>query len=336
VGIGRQSVTQPSSGATTLAIQGTQTGKAGAIRFYSSDDSVQSYIYTDSASGLSLNTATSHPMVFRTANVERMRIDTSGNLLVGTTSNSVYNDVSGTGIALNAGQIQIAGTGAPLYVNRQGSNGTVAEFRKDGATVGSIGAYNGVPYIGYAGGAGGGIMFNGASIEPTALGSSRTNGANDIGSVTYRWRDIYLSGGVYLGGTAAANKLDDYEEGTFTATLKGGSTGSITATDAEYTKIGNTVHCRIAFINVNTTGYSGHLRVEGLPFPAGDSGLRNVCTPAMYRIGAFTADYVIGLLESSTHVNFYGVKSANTWNTVAHDAGSGRYLEFNITYNTNA
>jgi len=47
---------------------------------------VQSYIYTDSSSGLSLNTATSHPMVFRTVNVERMRIDTSGNLLVGTTS----------------------------------------------------------------------------------------------------------------------------------------------------------------------------------------------------------------------------------------------------------
>jgi hypothetical protein len=182
-------------------------------------------------------------------------------------------------------------------------------------------------------------MFNGAAIEPTSLGSSRTSGANDIGSVTYRWRNIHLSGGVVFGATGGnvnSKTLDDYEEGSFTATLKGGSSGTLTATDAEYTKIGNTVHCRVAFINVNTTGYSGHLRVEGLPFPAGDSGLRNVCTPAMYRIGAFTADYVIGLLESSTHVNFYGVKSANTWNTVAHDAGASRYLEFNITYNTNA
>jgi hypothetical protein len=28
-----------------------------------------------------------------------------------------------------------------------------------------------------------------------------------------RFKDLYLSGGVYLGGTVAANKLDDYETG---------------------------------------------------------------------------------------------------------------------------
>jgi hypothetical protein len=270
-----------------------------------------------------------------------MRITGEGNTLIGGTNPApVSNNVAGISLRAVNGEAQISVDGAAaLYLNRKTNDGDIAVFRKDGAAVASIGAYNGVPYIGYQGGAGGGIMFNGAAIEPTALGSSRTSGANDIGSVTYRWRNIHLSGGVVFGATGGnvnSKTLDDYEEGSFTATLKGGSSGTITATDAEYTKIGNTVHCRVAFINVNTTGYSGHLRVEGLPFPAGDSGLRNVCTPAMYRIGAFTADYVIGLLESSTHVNFYGVKSANTWNTVAHDAGASRYLEFNITYNTNA
>jgi hypothetical protein len=270
-----------------------------------------------------------------------MRITGEGNTLIGGTNPApVSNNVAGISLRAVNGEAQISVDGAAaLYLNRKTNDGDIAVFRKDGAAVASIGAYNGVPYIGYQGGAGGGIMFNGAAIEPTSLGSSRTSGANDIGSVTYRWRNIHLSGGVVFGATGGnvnSKTLDDYEEGSFTATLKGGSSGTITATDAEYTKIGNTVHCRVAFINVNTTGYSGHLRVEGLPFPAGDSGLRNVCTPAMYRIGAFTADYVIGLLESSTHVNFYGVKSANTWNTVAHDAGASRYLEFNITYNTNA
>jgi hypothetical protein len=270
-----------------------------------------------------------------------MRITGEGNTLIGGTNPApVSNNVAGISLRAVNGEAQISVDGAAaLYLNRKTNDGDIAVFRKDGAAVASIGAYNGVPYIGYQGGAGGGIMFNGAAIEPTALGSSRTSGANDIGSVTYRWRNIHLSGGVVFGATGGnvnSKTLDDYEEGSFTATLKGGSSGTLTATDAEYTKIGNTVHCRVAFINVNTTGYSGHLRVEGLPFPAGDSGLRNVCTPAMYRIGAFTADYVIGLLESSTHVNFYGVKSANTWNTVAHDAGASRYLEFNITYNTNA
>ena len=41
-----------------------------------------------------------------------------------------------------------------------------------------------------------------------------------LGNATYRFKDAYLSGGVYLGGTGAANFLDDYEVGTFTATIR--------------------------------------------------------------------------------------------------------------------
>jgi hypothetical protein len=78
VGIGRTSISQPSAGATTLAIQGTDNNKAGAIRLYSADDSVSAWIYSDSGNGLSLNTATSHPMVFRTSATERLRIDADG------------------------------------------------------------------------------------------------------------------------------------------------------------------------------------------------------------------------------------------------------------------
>ena len=43
----------------------------------------------------------------------------------------------------------------------------------------------------------------------------------DIGSSSKRFKDLYLSGGAYLGGTGAANKLDDYEEGTWTPTSGG-------------------------------------------------------------------------------------------------------------------
>lgn len=88
VGIGRASVAQPSAGATTLAIQGTSTTKGGAIQLYSSDDSVAAYIYPDSSSGLSINTSTSHPIVFRTAATERMRIDSSGRVGIKTTPNA--------------------------------------------------------------------------------------------------------------------------------------------------------------------------------------------------------------------------------------------------------
>jgi len=82
VGINRQNIIQPSAGATTLAIQGTVNDKAGAIRLYSADDSVAAYIYPDSVNGLSINTSTSHPIVFRTVGSEAARIDTSGNVTI--------------------------------------------------------------------------------------------------------------------------------------------------------------------------------------------------------------------------------------------------------------
>ena len=38
-----------------------------------------------------------------------------------------------------------------------------------------------------------------------------TDATGDLGLSNRRFKDAYLSGGVYLGGTGAANKLDDYE-----------------------------------------------------------------------------------------------------------------------------
>jgi hypothetical protein len=65
-----------------------------------------------------------------------------------------------------------------------------------------------------------------------------------------------------------ANTLDDYEEGTFTATLKGNVSDPTTpvTTTGVYTKVGNLVTVIIEFNNVNTTGASGEVSVTGLPF----------------------------------------------------------------------
>ena len=51
--------------------------------------------------------------------------------------------------------------------------------------------------------------------------------SHDLGAGGARWKDLYLSGGVYLGGTGSANKLDDYEEGTWTPTAAQGITGLV-------------------------------------------------------------------------------------------------------------
>ena len=66
---------------------------------------------------------------------ERMRIDSSGNLLVGQTAQN-YN-VVGASIGSD-GLIRSANTGQVTAFNRKGSHGAISVFYKDGVTVGSI------------------------------------------------------------------------------------------------------------------------------------------------------------------------------------------------------
>jgi hypothetical protein len=118
-----------------------------------------------------------------------------GSVLVGTTSNSVYNDSSGTGIALNTGQIQIAGTGTPLYVNRQGSDGDLVDFRKDGSTVGNIGTIGTDMYIGTTDT---GLRFLDSSnaIIPARgdTGATRDDSIS-FGTASARYDNIYATNG---------------------------------------------------------------------------------------------------------------------------------------------
>lgn len=89
-----------------------------------------------------------------------------------------------------------------------------------------------------------------------------------IGTVS----DITLSGGVYLGGTGSANKLEDYEEGTFTAQMfddNSGGNASSTTNTGYYTKIGQLVSVTFSLLNINTSGLTGpNVAYFTLPFTA--------------------------------------------------------------------
>ena len=76
------------------------------------------------------------PVVIGTNNTERMRIDSSGNLLVGKTTTAVNTQ----GIQLGSnGRFYATSDGAESAVfNRKTSDGTIADFRKDNTSVGSI------------------------------------------------------------------------------------------------------------------------------------------------------------------------------------------------------
>jgi hypothetical protein len=82
----------------------------------------------------------------------------------------------------------------------------------------------------------------------------------------------------FHGDTAAANSLDDYEEGTFTPTYGWGSSsqsGFTTSSNyGRYTKIGRLVHIQF-WTNFTATPSSNSTLQIQLPFPsANDSGYR--------------------------------------------------------------
>ena len=126
-----------------------------------------------------------------------------GNVLVGKTA--VNNALVGVQL-MTDGSINPTVSGDTVArFNRLSNDGEVIRIQKDTALIGAIGTYNGVPWIGYQGGAGGGIMFNGSSIEPTLLGSSRSNNTNDIGSSNYKWRYGYFGTAVNTHDLVATN-----------------------------------------------------------------------------------------------------------------------------------
>jgi hypothetical protein len=88
-------------------------------------------------------------------------------------------------------------------------------------------------------------------------------------SLTEKVRIIPSGGITFNGDTAAANALDDYEEGTWTPVLRQDgtpNTATYTTQSGTYTKIGNIV---TVFYDINTssiTAGSGFLNIGDLPF----------------------------------------------------------------------
>ena len=155
-----------------------------------------------------------------------------------------------------------------LGLNRLSSDGTVLEIRKDSTIVGSIGTLSSDLYLG-TGNTTLTFIDGSRDIAPTGTNGAQDGDVISLGNANHRFKDAYLSGGVYLGGTGAANKLDDYEEGTWTpALVQSGLVGSITVNSADYTKLGNvvTVNCYISY--ALTTVGTGAVTLTGLPYTA--------------------------------------------------------------------
>ena len=228
-------------------------------------------LYTGGNGGVSA-IASDSVLAFATADTERMRIDASGNLLVGKTAS----DYAVEGVEIRSNEVLITkSTTNPLNV-RNGQNGGLIAFTSGSSSVGSIGVASGDNfYIGATAANHTGLQFADNVIVPM-VALSNSDATTDLGASTVRFKDLYLSGrayindgikldsgdGIYFGqdGTAA-NKLDDYEEGTWSVT----SAVGLTITSAVYTRVGRVVHL-VADITFASGSASGSDAALALPF----------------------------------------------------------------------
>jgi hypothetical protein len=128
---------------------------------------------------------------------------------VGTTNPYPHLFTSGKGFAINQGTfgIDAACDNIVGIFNRTGTDGSILEFKKDGATVGSIGTVSGDIRIG-------GLDDNHASIRFAASSKAvlpvknsdgdLSDNTTDLGASNARFKYLYLSGGINNGTNTIA------------------------------------------------------------------------------------------------------------------------------------
>ncbi|MDB4340064.1 hypothetical protein OAA13_00260 [Crocinitomicaceae bacterium] len=210
---------------------------------------------------------TAPALTFGTGDAEAMRLDSDGKFFVGKAADDQTTPgltVNGNGLTKIVRQSATANVNDVLQLNRLATDGDILTFKKDGVAVATIGVSNN-DNIYFAGEAGNtaGIHLNNVALSPADTGGSPVDNHVTLGTATNRWSNLYLAGGVYLGGTGSANKLDDYEEGTWTPAMSAYA-GSVTSS-GEYFKVGNMVTAAFN-ITLDGTADGSAWRIANLPF----------------------------------------------------------------------
>tara|TARA_R100001440_G_scaffold33474_1_gene52446 strand:- start:126 stop:1787 length:1662 start_codon:yes stop_codon:yes gene_type:complete len=189
VGIGTSSPTVPLTVFSSAA--------ADSARF---TDNTNSELFVKHATGNLLTIATgstSQPMAFGQGSTERMRIDSSGRVIVNSTSSSdpaTNNAVNAIRLAADTGRVSASADGTlALNLNRKSNDGDIAVFRKDASVMGSIGSITSGLYVADTAT---GLRFDSAGTD-NILPCSQTGGLRDniidLGVASGRFDDIFAT-----------------------------------------------------------------------------------------------------------------------------------------------
>ena len=168
-------------------------------------------------------------ITFYASNSEAMRLDSSGNLLVGKTSpDNTSQGVTIYGTTAPGAASFVRSSGNTLVLNRLTTDGEIVALRKDGTTVGSIKSISGTDLSVESGG---GVLYLGGNSGDAirainGLGSGQPrldvtdDATTDLGASSSRFKDLYLSGTANV-GVLSANAGTGQISATFESTDAG-------------------------------------------------------------------------------------------------------------------
>jgi hypothetical protein len=209
-----------------------------------------------------------------------------------------------------------------------------------------VGQYTGAPAVGNRAqiGLGYGNTYTNVSIgavrtSAAAYGTDDFIIATKSGTAdtapTERIRILATGGITFNGDTAAANALDDYEEGTFTPEIFGattGGTGTYSIRRGGYIKIGKLVYAQIYIGWTAHTG-TGAMRLSGLPFTAENTNPYGYGAPNMsYASGlSFNYNQLGGYVSGNSTILVFNTFESQNLTSVSMD-GTVAELLFNLHY----
>ena len=141
---------------------------------------------------------------------------------------------------------------------------------------------------------------------------------------------ITTSGLTFNGDTAAANALDDYEEGTWTATI---GNGTVSANSLRYVKIGQQVTVWGYLQSFSDRSTAAAVNISGLPFTSASDNYASGAT--FHRYINANGDMVTAYIPiSTTTMTFYSsVKNSQYVNVLhSHLSASSSVIFFTISY----